>query len=157
MTLWDGRWIKWWIPVTVSQSSDCVTATLPEMFLCSVTRRGTEVNSWLSLCERSAFALWRSSAGPKFNSTWQVWPQQHSLLCRGIVTPESELFLCFKLNSHKHFTSSFPGRPLVTWHDLKSQRPFQILIDPIVRQTVSGLRHFQNYWFTSFETLQLWY
>lgn len=33
----------------MSQAADCVSSRLPEMFLCSVTRREAEVNGWLEV------------------------------------------------------------------------------------------------------------
>ena len=100
----------------MSHSTDCVTATLPEMFLYSVTRRETEVNSWLWVYECSAFALWSGCTGPLFNSTWQVWPRQRcGPLCRGIVTlgPERLLWLILygraSPKPHTPSTSWFPG------------------------------------------------
>lgn len=60
--------------------------------VCSVTRRETEVNSWFLVWVHSFFYLWSSCTGLFFNSTWQVWPQQRSPLCRGIFPPELQLF-----------------------------------------------------------------
>lgn len=106
----------------------------------------------LALGVSAAFAFSSRCTGLLFNSTWQVWPQQCSPLCRGILASGLELFLCRTVygrgspKPHTPFASWFPGFqpaceikgstwPLVTWQDLKSQSAFHILIDLIVRQT----------------------